>query len=68
VLIACAIAFPLAYYGITRYLQSFAYRVDLGPAPFLIAGALAIFITMLTVSYQAAKASSANPVDALKYE
>ena len=68
VLIACAIAFPLAYYGISRYLQSFAYRVELGPAPFLIAGAFAILITLLTVGFQAAKASLANPVDSLKYE
>ena len=68
VLVACAIAFPLAYYGLTRYLQSFAYRVDLGAGPFLIAGAVAILITMFTVSYQAAKASLANPIESLKYE
>ena len=68
VMIACAIAFPLAYYGISRYLQSFAYRVELGVGPFLIAGSLAIIITLLTVSYQAVKASMANPVDSLKYE
>ncbi|NQV41872.1 MAG: ABC transporter permease [Candidatus Marinimicrobia bacterium] len=67
-LIACTISFPLAYYGISKYLQSFAYRVDVGPAPFLIAGGLAIFITLLTVGFQAAKASLANPVDSLKYE
>ena len=68
VLVACAIAFPLAYYGLSKYLQSFAYRVELGAGPFLIAGALAIVITLLTVSYQAAKASLANPVNALKYD
>jgi len=68
VLIACAIAFPLAYFSLSRYLQNIAYRVELGVGPFLIAGMLAIIITLLTVSYQAAKASMANPVDSLKYE
>ncbi len=68
VLISCAIAFPLAYYSLSQYLQGFAYRIDLGPAPFLLSGALALVIALLTVSFQAARAAMANPVDSLKYE
>lgn len=68
VIISCAIAFPLAHYGLSKYLQGFAYRIELGPVPFLIAGVMALFIALITVSYQAARASLANPVDSLKYE
>jgi len=46
----------------------FAYRIDLGPGPFILAGALALGIPLLTVSFRAARASVANPIDSLKYE
>lgn len=68
VAISCLIAFPLAYYALSSYLQNFAYRIDIGYMPFVIAGSLAFTIALLTVSFQAARAALANPVDSLKYE
>ncbi len=68
VVISCLIAFPLAYYSLSRYLQNFAYRIEIGPFPFIIAGALALTIALVTISFQAARAAVANPVDSLKYE
>ncbi len=68
VVISCAIAFPLAYYSLSQYLQSFAYRINIGPGPFILAGLLALLIALITVSFQATRASLANPVDSLKYE
>jgi len=68
VLVANIIAWPVAYYAMSKWLQAFAYRINIGLVPFVIAAALAFFIALLTVSYQAIRAAVANPVDALKYE
>ncbi|MFH1853392.1 MAG: ABC transporter permease [Candidatus Neomarinimicrobiota bacterium] len=68
VLIANLIAFPLAWLVVSKYLENYAYRIDLGIGPFLLAGLLALGIALLTVSFQAFKAALANPVKALKYE
>ena len=66
--IAALIAWPLAYYGMHRWLQGFAYRTDIGLGLFLLSGLLALLIAVLTVSIQAARAARANPVDSLRYE
>jgi len=70
ILIAVAnlIAWPAAYYAMRRWLQDFAYRIELGPGVFVLGGMLALGIALLTVSLQAVKAARANPVDALRYE
>jgi len=68
VLIAFGPAAILAYLAMHRWLQSFAYHIDLGIAPFLMAGIAALVITVLSVNYQSIKAALANPVDSLKYE
>lgn len=68
VLIANVIAWPIAYYFMRSWLENFAYRIDLTVGVFLLAGVVALVIAMITVSLQAAKAATANPVDALKYE
>jgi putative ABC transport system permease protein len=68
VLIANAIAWPVAYYVMTRWLQSFAYRISMGIGTFVLAAALAFLVALLTVSFQAVKAALANPVDSLRYE
>jgi len=68
VLIAFAVASPLAYFAMNRWLQDFAYRIQIGIETFLLAGALALLIALLTVSTQAIKAALANPVEALRYE
>ncbi|MBA7675580.1 hypothetical protein ES703_83816 [subsurface metagenome] len=68
VLIAAAIAWPLAWYGMGRWLEYFAFRISLGISTFILAGVLALLIALLTVSYQAVRAALANPVEALRYE
>jgi putative ABC transport system permease protein len=68
VLVANVLAWPIAYFAMSRWLQSFAYRVDIRLWMFLLAASLALAIALLTVSFQAMKAALANPVDALRYE
>jgi putative ABC transport system permease protein len=66
--IAIAIATPLAYWGIHKWLQEFAYRINIGWVLFVIAGCVAIFIAMVTVGIQALRAAVANPADSLRSE
>jgi len=66
--IAVFIAFPLSWYLMNQWLNSFAYRISLGPVVFLIAIASVILITVLTVSFQAIKAALVNPVKSLRSE
>lgn len=68
VVLANIAAWPLAWYLMDKWLQNFAYRTDLSWYLFLIAGLLALAIALITVSWQAVKASRANPVDSLRYE
>jgi ABC-type antimicrobial peptide transport system permease subunit len=68
VIIANLIAWPLAYYAMNQWLENFAYRIDLELSTFVLAGVLALVIAFITVSFQAVKAATANPVDALRYE
>ncbi len=62
VLIASLIAFPVAWWVMNKWLQSFAYRIDIGWWVFVVAGLAAILIALITVSFQAIKAAIANPV------
>jgi putative ABC transport system permease protein len=66
--VAVLIAWPVAWYFMDRWLQDFAYRIELGPGLFVLGAVLALIITLLTVSFQAVKAATANPVEALRYE
>ena len=68
VLAANLIAWPVAYYAMMKWLQNFAYRKGLGIEAFILSGAGALVIALLTVSYQSAKAALSNPVDALRHE
>jgi putative ABC transport system permease protein len=68
VVIAIAIACSIAYCLILNWLHNFAYRIELSIWPFLLAAILALLITLLTVSWQAIRAATANPVEALRYE
>ncbi|MCH8959993.1 MAG: ABC transporter permease [Bacteroidetes bacterium] len=68
VVAAFVLATPIAYLAMTRWLENFAYRVEMSWPIFLLAGALALAIALLTVSYQAIKAALTNPVKALRYE
>ncbi|MBU2045284.1 MAG: FtsX-like permease family protein, partial [Bacteroidetes bacterium] len=68
VLIACLIAFPLSWYAMNRWLQDFAYHIDISWWIFLLAGFTALFIALITVSLQAVKAALANPIKSLRTE
>lgn len=68
VAIAIVLASPLAWWGMSKWLQDFAYRVPIQWWMFVLAGAAAIGITLLTVSLQAVKAAVANPVNSLRSE
>ena len=65
VLIASLIAFPVAWWGMNQWLQSFAYRIHISWWIFAIAGISALMVALLTVSAQAIKAAVANPVNSL---
>jgi putative ABC transport system permease protein len=68
VLIAALFAIPFAWYFMNSWLQNFAYRIKINPLVFIIAGLLAIGISILTIIYQALKAARRNPIEALRYE
>ncbi|MCJ7681961.1 MAG: ABC transporter permease [Candidatus Aminicenantes bacterium] len=68
VLIANAIAWPIAAVLMNRWLQTFAYRVSIGWLTFALAGAAVLLISLLTIGKQIIQAASANPVDSLRYE
>ena len=66
--IAFFIAAPMAYFAVNRWLESFAYRIDINASIFVATGALAMLIAFLTVSYQSMRAAQSNPVEALRRE
>ena len=68
VLIASIIAFPVAWYAMTSWLENFAYRITINWWVFAAAGFAALLIAMITVSLQAVKAAVANPVKSLRTE
>jgi putative ABC transport system permease protein len=68
VLLANAVAWPLASYVMNKWLQNFAYRTDMSLWIFVASGAMALVIALLTVSSHAIKAAMANPVESLRYE
>jgi len=68
VMISIIIACPIAWYVMHKWLQNFAYRIDISLWVFVMAGVLALLIALLTVSFQSYRAASRNPVEALRYE
>ena len=68
VLIANAIAWPIAYFALKAWLQGFAYRTNIAWFNFVFAAAISIFIALFTVSLQALRAATANPADSLRNE
>ncbi len=68
VMIANIIAWPIAFYAVNKWLQSFAYRIEMNYWLFLLGGFITFLIVLGTVGYQAIKAATANPVKSLKYE
>jgi putative ABC transport system permease protein len=68
VLLAFVIASPITWFIMHRWLQDFAYRIDIEWWVFVLAGALALFIALATISFQAIRAAVANPVRSLRSE
>jgi putative ABC transport system permease protein len=68
VFIAILISTPIAWWVMNKWLQAFAYKIDLGWWMFATAGIIAIAIALVTVSFQAIKAAVANPVKSLRTE
>ncbi len=68
VLVAIFIAWPVSYIFMNKWLQSFAYRTNLGVSVFIISAAISLLIAIITVSSQTIKTARANPVKTLKYE
>jgi putative ABC transport system permease protein len=68
VLIANLLAWPLAWFAMHKWLESFAYRIDIKLSVFALTAALSIFIALITISFQSVKAAIANPVKSLRSE
>lgn len=68
VALANLIAWPIAWYTSTKWLENYAYRTTMHVGMLLFAGFLALAIALLTISYQSIKAATANPADSLRYE
>ena len=68
VILANLIAWPIAWWVMRDWLNTFDARIDLGPTPFLIAGLLALAIAVGTIAGHAIKVARANPINALRYE
>jgi putative ABC transport system permease protein len=68
IMIAFVLAVPISWYIMNNWLDGFAFRTNIGPGTFLFAGALALGISWLTVSYQSVKAAIKDPVKSLKSE
>lgn len=68
VMISIVIVCPVAWFSMNKWLQNFAYRINISWWVFALAGVIALLIALLTVSWQSYKAAYKNPVDALRYE
>lgn len=68
VIIAFLIGCPICWFVLARWLKNFAYHASLSWWIFLLAGVFALFIALLTVSWQSWRAATRNPVEALRYE
>ena len=66
--LAFVVAAPVAYFAMSKWLDDFAYRIEINGWTFVLAGTAALFIAMLTVSFQTIKAALVNPVDTLRNE
>jgi putative ABC transport system permease protein len=66
--ISYVIAIPLAYYGMSRWLENFAYRTELSWWVFALAGLITVVIVLSTVSWVTYRAARRNPVESLRYE
>jgi putative ABC transport system permease protein len=68
VVISCVIASPLAFYFLHGWLAKYDYRITIGAGVFIMAGVMAVVLTIVTISFQAIRAATANPVKKLRAE
>src|SRR5579871_184451 len=68
ILIAFVIAVPVAYYGMSKWLEGFAYKISPGWFVFAMAGLVALAIALVTISFESVKSAIANPIDSLRSE
>ena len=68
IVIANAVAWPAAYFAMTRWLQNFAYRVEITPLFFVLSALITLLVASLTVSFRVVKIARTDPVDSLRYE
>jgi putative ABC transport system permease protein len=68
VVLSIIIAVPLVWYLMNTWIETFPYRTKISPLIFVAAGAVVLFVSILTVSFQTVKAARTNPVDSLRYE
>jgi len=68
VIVANIIAWPVAYYAMKKFLQFFAYRINLDWWIFVSAGVIVLFVALVTISYQTIRTAIVNPVESLRYE
>lgn len=68
IIISTVVAFPIAYFIMNKWLQNFAYRIDIEWRVFIFTGLITLIISLLTVSSQTIKAAFANPISSIKYE
>jgi len=68
VLVALIISVPLAWYAMNQWLSGFAYHIPLSYTIFIYAGAAALLIALITVSFESIKAASVNPINSLRTE
>jgi ABC-type antimicrobial peptide transport system permease subunit len=68
VMLSCLIAAPIAFYFMHGWLQTYDYRIKIGPGVFITSAAAAIIVTLITISLQAIKAALMNPVNSLRSE
>ncbi|MFC1726532.1 ABC transporter permease, partial [candidate division KSB1 bacterium] len=68
VVIGNTLAWPFAYFAAKSWLQNFAYKINISPFPFIVAGIITFIIASVTVSFQTIKAARQNPVHTLRYE
>ena len=68
VIVANLFAWPVAYYAVNQWLQTFAYRTTVGISPFILAALITLAVALLSVILQTLKAATANPIHSLRYE
>ena len=68
VLISNIVAWPAAYFFISKWLRNFAFKIQINLWVFILSGAVALLIALVTISFHAIKAATANPIEAIRYE